>query len=111
MLTPLNIILILSVVTIVGLGTYYLIDLKPQSDPKSNITQSHDKIISHADSSKKDGSNSGSSSSKSSNGNSKPNQASLPADKNIISSNPSLIGGKMGSGDGEPPNDDDEDNG
>lgn len=98
-------------VTILGLGTYYLLDLRPQAEPKSNITQSHDKIISHADSSKKDGSNSGSSSSKSSNGNSKPNPTSQPASKGVISSNPGLIGGKMGSGDGEPPNDDDDDNG
>ena len=110
LLTPLNIIIILSIVTLLGLGTFYLLDLKPQADPKSSITQSHDKIISHADSSKKEGSSSGSSSSKSSNGNSKPNQPSLPAGKGVISSNPGLVGGKMGSGGDEPdPNDDDDD--
>ena len=106
--SPLNILIFVTLLALLGFGTYYLLDVGKEVDVKSGISQSHDKIITNSDSSKKEGSNSGSSSSKSSNSNSKPNAKSLPASKSILSSNPGLIG-KMGSGD-EPPNDD-EDNG
>jgi hypothetical protein len=107
--TPLNIMIFVSVLAILGFGTYYLLNLTKETDVKSSIGQSHDKIISHADSSKKDGSNSGSSSSKSSTSNSKPNTKSIPASKGVISSNPGLTG-KTGSG-GDSPDPNDEDNG
>lgn len=101
-----NILIIVVALTVIGCGSYYLFNLGKEIDVKSSISQSHDKIISHADSSKKDGSNSGSASSKSSTSNNKPNAKSMPASKGVISSNPGLIGGKSGSGD-KPPNDDD----
>lgn len=103
-----NILIIVVAVALIGCGSYYLFNIGKEIDVKSSISQSHDKIISNADSSKKDGSNSGSASSKSSTSNNKPNTKSIPASKGVISSNPGLTG-KSGSGD-EPPNDD-EDNG
>jgi hypothetical protein len=104
--TRINIIILITAVALVGLGTYYLLNINSEVDVKSSISQSHDKIISHADSSKKDGSNSGSSSSKSSNSNSKPNPKSPPASKGVISSNPGLTGK---SGDEPDPNDEEDD--
>lgn len=103
--------IILSVVVILGLGTYFILELgRPnKADPKSSITQSQDKIISHAGSSN-GGSSSGGSSSKSSSRNSKSNPHSHPASKDSVTSNPSL-GAKMGSGGDEPDPNDEEDNG
>lgn len=106
-LTPLNITIIVAVIAIVGFGAFYLLNVDKEVDLKSSINQSHDKIISHADSSKKDGSNSGSASSKSSNSNNKPNSKSLPASKGVISSNPGLTG-KLGGSDEPDPNDEDD---
>jgi hypothetical protein len=108
LLSPLNITILVAVIAIVGFGTFYLLNSGKEADIKGSISQSHDKIISHADSSKKDGSNTGSSSSKSSNSNSKPNSKSLPAAKGVISSNPGLTGKIGGSGDEPDPNDEDD---
>lgn len=105
--TPLNITIIVALIAVVGFGTFYLLNTEKEIDIKSSINQSHGKIIENADSSKKDGSNSGSSSSKTSSTNDKPNTKSLPASKNgAITSNPGL----MGKG-GDEPDPNDEDNG
>ncbi len=107
-LTPLNITIIVALIAVVGFGTFYLLNIEKEIDIKGSINQSHGKIIENADSSKKDGSNSGSSSSKTSSTNDKPNTRSPPASKNgIISSNPGLTG----KGGDEPDPNDDEDNG
>lgn len=104
LLTPLNILIILAALTLLGLGSYYLIAQSSPKDIQNKINESHDKIISYADSSsQKDGSNTGSSSSKTSSNNNKPNQRSNPAGKKVISSNGKLTGA------GSPPNGDDED--
>ena len=106
LLTPLNILIFLSALALVGLGSYYLYSLSQGTDMKNKINEVHDKIITVADSSSQKGSNTGSSSSKSSSNNNKPNGRSQPADKKIISSNTKLTG--------TPPNgggdDEDEDN-
>lgn len=104
--TPLNILIILSLIAIMGAGTYYLFNVTSEQDIKSGINGSHEKIIQNADSSKKDSTNSQSSSSKSTTGTTKPHQKSLPATKGIISSNPALQNNK-----GDGPGEDDEDNG
>lgn len=104
--TKSNILIILAVLAIVAIGTTYLLSSKGKEEgAKSGIALTHDKIISHAESSKSEGSNSGSSTSKSSNGNSKPNAKSLPASKGIISSHPGL---NNVNGDEPDPNDDDD---
>lgn len=106
-LTPLNITIIVALIAIVGFGTFYLINSGKEVDIKSSINQSHEKIITHADSSKQEGSNSGSSSSKtSSTSNNKPHSKTSAVDKNVISGNPGLIG-KNG-GDEPDPNDEDD---
>lgn len=107
-LSPLNITIIVALIAIVGFGTLYLVNSGKDVDIKSSINQSHDKIISNADSSKQEGSNSGSSSSKtSSTSNNKPNTKTSTVDKNVISGNPGLIGSKNG-GDEPDPNDEDD---
>lgn len=98
LLTPLNILIILAALALIGLGGYYLYSLSQGTDMKNKITETHDKIIKVADSSSQKGSNTGSSSSKSSSNNNKPNGKSQPADKKVISSNPKLTGA------GSPPN-------
>jgi hypothetical protein len=98
--------IVLAVVAAVGAGTYYFLNLNSEKEITNQINLSHDKIITYADSSKKEGSNSGSSSSKSSNSNSKPNQKSQPASKGIISSNPGLTGSGSPGGDDEKRKDD-----
>jgi hypothetical protein len=98
-------LILLAFLSIIGFGTYYFMNLTSETDVKSSINEAHGKIVSFADSSKKEGSNSGSSSSKSSNSNNKPNPKSLPASKGVISSNPGL---NTGSGNEEPDGDDDE---
>jgi hypothetical protein len=104
LLTPLNIMIILAALTLIGLGSYYLFSLSVDPDLKSQIKESHGQIISNADSSsQKDGSNTGSSSSKSSTNNNRPNARSQPAQRGPISSNSKLTGA------GSPPNGDDED--
>ncbi|MCB0368971.1 MAG: hypothetical protein KDD45_05825 [Bdellovibrionales bacterium] len=110
LLTPLNIMIILAAVTLIGLGGYYLFSLSSGTDTKNKITESHDKIISYADSSSQKGSNTGSTSSKSSSSNNnKPNGKSQPAGKTVISSNSKLTGaGSPPSGGGD--DEDDEDN-
>jgi hypothetical protein len=107
--TPLNIVLIISVISLACFAGYYVFNAHNSADAKNAITQTHDKIITHADSSKKEGSNSGSSSSKSSASNNKQNAKTAPASKDMISSNPGLLG-KNNGGDEPDPNDD-EDNG
>ena len=106
LLTPLNILIILSALALLGIGSYYLYSLSQGTDMKNKINEAHDKIITVADSSSQKGSNTGSSSSKSSSNNNKPNSRSQPADKKVISSNSKLTG--------SPPNgggdDEDEDN-
>lgn len=106
--TPLNIVLIISLIALAGFAAYYVLQSQGSNDAKNGITQAHDKIISHADSSKKEGSNSGSSSSKSSTSNNKQNSKTAPASKDMISSNPGLLGKSNGD---EPDPNDDEDNG
>lgn len=103
-----NILIIVVALAVIGCGSYYLFNMGKEIDVKSSISQSHDKIISHADSSKKDGSNSGSASSKSSTSNNKPNAKSMPASKGVISSNPGLTGKSGSSGDEPDPNDEDD---
>ena len=105
--TPLNITIIVAVIAIVGFGTFYLLNTEKEIDIKSTINQSHGKIIQNADSSKKEGSNSGSSSSKSSTTNDKPNTRSAPVGKDSIRPVP----GFTGKGGDEPDPNDDEDNG
>lgn len=105
LLTPINILIILAALAIVGLGSYYLFSLSSGTDMKNKINESHEKIITNADSSSQKGSNTGSSSSKSSSNNNKPNGKSQPASKGVISSNSKLTGA------GSPPNGDDEDEG
>ena len=105
--TPLNIMIIIATLAIIGAGTYYFINLNSDTNMKNSINESHGKIIEYAGSSKKDGSNSGSSSSKSSNSNNKPNSKSIPASKGVISSNPGLTG-STGSGSDEPEGDDED---
>jgi hypothetical protein len=101
--TPMNIMILLAVVAVVGLGTYYVLNLSSDSKDMTNqIKESHDKMITYADSSKKEGSSSGSTSSKSSSNNNKPNPRSQPAGKDVIGSN-----GKMTSS-GSPGDDEDE---
>lgn len=90
--TPLNIMIIVAALTLVGLGVYFLTSLSSANDIKNQINQSHEKIITVADSSKKEGSNSGSSTSKTSSNNDKPNGRSNPVSKTIISSNSKLTG-------------------
>ena len=107
LLTPLNILIILAALALVGLGSYYLYSLSQGGDMKNKINETHDKIITVADSSSQKGSNTGSSSSKSSSNNNKPNGRSQPADKKVISSNPKLTGGSPPNGGGD---DEDEDN-
>ena len=101
--------LIISLISLAGFTAYYMLNAQGSNDAKNGITQAHDKIISHADSSKKEGSNSGSSSSKSSTSNNKQNSRTAPASRDMISSNPGLLG-KNNGGDEPDPNDD-EDNG
>lgn len=98
--TPLNILILLATLTIIGAGTYYILS-SDAKDMKNQIKESHDKIITYADSSKKDGSNTGSSSSKASTSSDKPIPRSRPAGKDVISSNPKLTGGPSGGGDDE----------
>jgi hypothetical protein len=50
-LTPINILIILAALTLIGLGSYYLIAQSSPKDIQSKINESHDKIISYADSS------------------------------------------------------------
>lgn len=107
LLTPLNIMIFLGALALIGIGSYYLLNINSEKDMKNKINESHKNIISYADSSKKDGSNSGSTSSKSSSNNDKPNTRSQPAGKDVISSN-----GKLTGSSGSPPNgggDDEED--
>ena len=106
-LTPLNILIILAALALLGLGAYYLYSLSQGTDMKTKISETHDKIIKVADSSSQKGSNTGSSSSKSSSNNNKPNGRSQPAGKKVISSNPKLTGGSPPNGGGD---DEDEDN-
>lgn len=106
--TPFNIIIVIAAVVAVGIGAYYLLNMTQAKDIQNQIQQSHDKIISYADSSKKEGSNSGSSSSKASANNNKPNARSQPASKNVISSNSKLTGSTSS---GAPGDDEDENNG
>lgn len=96
--TPLNIMILLAALTILGVGAYYVFS-SDAKDIKNQIQESHDKIITYADSSKKEGSNSGSSSSKSSTNNNKPNPRSQPAGKDVISSNSKLTGAPGGGDD------------
>lgn len=105
--TPLNIVLIISLIALAGFTAYYVLNAQGSNDAKNGITQAHDKIISHADSSKKEGSNSGSSSSKSSTSNNKQNSKTAPASKDMISSNPGLLG-KNNGGDEPDPNEEDD---
>jgi hypothetical protein len=108
LLTPLNIFIVLSVLALLGVGSYYLYSLSQGTDAKNKIQEAHDKIITVADSSSQKGSNTGSSSSKTSSNNNKPNSGrSQPAGKGSISSNPNLSSNPPnGGGDDE----DDEDN-
>ena len=101
--TPLNILIIIATLTLAGLGVYYLTTLSSSTDIKNQINQSHDKIITYADSSKKEGSNSGSSTSKASSNNDRPNGKTNPVSKTVISSN-GKISGSGGSGDDEDDN-------
>ena len=94
--------IVLALVAAICAGSYYLFNLNSEKEITNQINLNQDKIITYADSSKKEGSNSGSSSSKSSNSNSKPNTRSHPAAKGTISSNPGLTGS------GSPGGDDDE---
>jgi septal ring-binding cell division protein DamX len=103
--TPMNVGIFLLAVVIISTCAYLFI--LPKGDLKNEINESHGKIISYADSSKKDGSNSGSSTSKSSGTNEKPNGKSTPAGKGVISSNPGLIG----TGGSDEPNGEDDDEG
>lgn len=98
LLTPLNIMIILASLALVGMGSYYLFSLGESTDMKSMINESHANIKTVADSnSQKDGSSTGSDSSKtSSTNNNKPNAKSPPASKDIISSNNKLTGGTGG---------------
>lgn len=92
-----------SILVILGAGTYYLFNLTSDKEMKNAINESHNKIINNAGSSKQEGSNSGSSKSGGSSTNSKSSDKSQPASKTVISSNPSLIGSNPG---GEDPNED-----
>ena len=107
LLTPLNIFIVLSVLALLGVGSYYLYSLSQGTDAKNKIQEAHDKIITVADSPSQKGSNTGSSSSKSSSNNNKPNGRSQPAGKKVISSNLKLTGGSPPNGGGD---DEDEDN-
>lgn len=89
----------LALVAAVAAGGYYFLSLSSEKEITNQINLNSDKIITYADSSKKEGSSAGSSSSKSSNSNAKPNQKSVPASKTTISSNPGLTGN--GSPDGD----------
>lgn len=91
----------LALIAAIGAGTYYFLDLSSEKEITNQVNLSHDKIITYADSSKKEGSSAGSSSSKSSNSNNKPNQKSIPASKGTISSNPGLTGSGSPNGDDE----------
>jgi hypothetical protein len=93
--------IMLTLVAAIGAGSYYLLDLNSDKEIINQINLNQDKIITYADSSKKEGSNSGSSSSKSSNSNSKPTSRSHPAAKGTISSNPGLTGSGSPDGDDE----------
>lgn len=110
LLTPLNIMIFLAALSLIGIGSYYLLNLNSEKDMKNKINESHKKIISYADSSKKEDSNSGSSSSKTPSNNNKPNSRSQPASKTVISSNGKLTGSGSppnGGDDGEDDEDDD----
>ena len=106
LLTPLNILIILSALALVGVGSYYLYSLSQGTDMKNKINETHGKIITVADSSSQKGSTDSTSSKSSTTNNNKPNDRSAPADKEVISSNSKLTG--------SPPNgggdDEDEDN-
>ena len=104
--TNTNIVIILFIITLAGIGAYYFMNVNQDKEIKSGINNSHQKIIQNADSSKKDSTNSQTSSSKSSTTTTKPHQKSPPASKGIISSNPVDQTGK-----GDEPDDNDEDNG
>lgn len=95
--------IMLALVAAIGAGSYYLLNLNSEKEITNQINLNQDKIITYADSSKKEGSNSGSSSSKSSNSNNKPTPRSHPASRGTISSNPGLVGN------GPPDGDDEED--
>ena len=107
--TPLNIMIIVASLTLIGLGVYYLTSLSSSTDIKNQINQSHEKIITVADSSKKEGSNSGSSTSKTSSNNDKPNGRSNPVSKTIISSNSKITGSGNGDEDDDNNGDDNSD--
>lgn len=98
--------IILAIAAILAVGAYSFLDVSEMEAAKSGISATHDKIISHGESSKSDGSKSGSQSSRSSNSNSKPNAKSYAASKGVISSNPNLNGA---GGDDPDRNDDDGD--
>jgi hypothetical protein len=106
--TPLNILIIITSLAIIGAGSYYLLNLSADTSMKSSINESHGKIIEYAGS--KDGSSSGSASSKGSKGSDKPISKSNPASKFVISSNPSLTG-SSGAGSGSDDPDEDENDG
>lgn len=93
--------ILLAVVTALGVGSYYFLSLNTEKEITNQINLNEGKIITYADSSKKEGSNSGSSSSKSSNSNNKPTPRSHPANKDTISSNPGLTGSGAPGGDDE----------
>jgi len=91
---------VLAVVAL-GVSLYYLLSLNADKEITNQINLNEGKIITYADSSKKEGSNSGSSSSKSSNSNNKPTPRSHPASRGTISSNPGLTGSGAPDGDDE----------
>lgn len=105
--TPFKIVLLIAVVAAISFGSYQLYNLYESNQVKSEMLESHGKIIQYADSSKKEGSSTGSTSSKSSKTNDKPNAASKPAGKSPISSNGQ--GGLGGSGNGGKENEDEDD--
>ena len=49
--TPINILIILSALALISLGGYYLYSLSSDTDMKNKINESHDTIITYADSS------------------------------------------------------------
>jgi len=98
--------IVLAIVAAIGVGSYYLYNLNSDKEITNQINLNQDKIITYADSSKKEGSNSGSSSSKSSNSNNKPTPRSHPASRGTISSNPGLTGSGAPDGDDEEDGDD-----
>ena len=91
-----NIFILMVVLVLLFLGSYYLYSMSSSAEVKNQINENHDKIISFANSGSKGSTKSGSTTKSSDINNDKPNKNSQPANKDVISSNPKIVGSSPG---------------